>query len=159
MFCYSRESHTSQGDYHCVPKNEKGSKEGHLPLHHPINPVLPEGDNWRQKPVTSCVSQDSFIFPSPYVLILELPPHSVCLQQLKIISHLKQADKKVSSHFHCRYYNRKIINNGNSTHLLFFQRQFSTIENGNCTLKQKIKLNFEMKRKKMQSLIVPYDVI
>lgn len=57
---------------------KKGRKEGHPPLCHPINPMLPEGDNRRQKPVMNSVSQDSFIFPSPYVLITALPPDSVC---------------------------------------------------------------------------------
>ena len=73
---------------------KKGRKEGHPPLRSPINPTLPEGDNRRQEPVTSCVSQDSFIFPSPYVHITELPPASVCSRRLEIISHRKQADKK-----------------------------------------------------------------
>ncbi len=94
MFCYSRESHTSQADYHCVQRNEKGRKEGHPPLRGPINPMLLEGDNRRQKPVMSRVSQDSFIFSSPYVYITKLPPDLMCLRRLKIISHHKQADKK-----------------------------------------------------------------
>lgn len=94
MFCYSRESHTSQADYHCVQRNKKIRKEGHPPLRSPINPTLPEGDNRRQEPVRSCVSQDSFIFPSPYVHITELPPASMCSRRLEIISHRRQADKK-----------------------------------------------------------------
>lgn len=62
---------TTQADYHSVQTNERGRKEGHPSLRSLINPMLPEGDNRRQKPVTSCVSQDSFIFPSPYVHITE----------------------------------------------------------------------------------------
>lgn len=94
MLCYSGESHTSRAASHSVQRNEKERKEGHPPLRSPINPMLPEGDNRRQKPVTSAVSQDSFIFPSPYVHITELPPDSMCLRQMKIISHHKRADKK-----------------------------------------------------------------
>lgn len=74
-------------------KKKKDRKGGHPPLCSPINPMLPEGDSRRQKPVTSCVSQDSFIFPSPYVLITELSPDSICLWRLKIISHQRQTDK------------------------------------------------------------------
>lgn len=55
---------------------KKVEKEGHPSLCHPINPMLPEGDNQRQETVVRRVSQGSFIFPSPYVLITELPPDS-----------------------------------------------------------------------------------
>ncbi len=131
MFCYSRECHTSQADYHCVPRNEKGRKEGHLLLCSPINPMLPEGDDRRQKSVTSCVSQDSFVFPSPYVLIMELPPDSMCLRWLKIISHHKKADKKhhLLLYFHCwsLHYNKEIVYSENSTqntHMTFRDADF-----------------------------------
>lgn len=87
MLCYSSESLTSQADSHSVQENEKDKKEGHPPLSGPINPTLPEGDNRRQNAVTSCVSLDSFIFPSPYAHVAGLPPYWMRSGQMKIVSH------------------------------------------------------------------------
>lgn len=87
MLRYSSGSLTSQAASHSVQENEKGKKEGHPPLGGPINPTLPEGDNRRQNAVTSRVSPDSFIFPSPYAHVAGLPPCWMCSGQMKIVSH------------------------------------------------------------------------
>lgn len=97
MFCYSRESHTSQGRYRCVPRNEKkGRKEGHPPLRSPINPMLPEGDYRRQKPVTSCVSREFIYLPLHRMCSSRsFLPDLMCSQWLKIVSrHHKRVDKE-----------------------------------------------------------------
>lgn len=157
MFCYRKESHSSQASYHCVPRKEKGRKEGHPPLCHPINPMLPEGDNRRQKPVTSCVSQDSFIFPSPYVLITALPLDPMCLWQLKIISHHKQADKMnhLTLYFHCCYHcitTRNLLTMVIIPKTAYMAFREAVFYPANDTWKQQTNLNFEAEIKIEQKL-------
>lgn len=120
-----RKPHSTSWQPYCSEERKK-TEEGHLPLHSSINPMLSEGDSCRQKPVTSCLSQDSSIFASPFVYISELPSDLTHLRHTEIISHHKQADRKHHFPLHCW---SLLQGNQGSQWIIFTNKVFSTLHN------------------------------